>query len=94
MDQKATSAPAELHTGIAFVIDTTISMKPYIDQSLKLIRHLYDELEKSPYRDKMAFAVVAFRSNMERTPDIGYTAKIICDFTTVQDRARLEHALV
>lgn len=92
-DRKATSAPAELRTGIAFVIDTTISMKPYIDQSLKLIRHLYDELEKSPYRDKMAFAVVAFRSNMERTPDIGYTAKIICDFTTVQDRARLEHAL-
>lgn len=84
---------AELRTGFAFVIDTTISMKPYIDQTLKLVRRLYDELEKSPHADKMAFAVVAFRSSTKRTPGIGYTAKVICDFTTVRDRQRLEKAL-
>lgn len=84
---------ADYKTGIAIIIDTTISMKPYIDQTLKLVRELYDELEKSPYADKMGFAVVAFRNNMERTPGIGYTAKVISDFTTAKNRKQLEEAL-
>ncbi|MBD5538849.1 MAG: VWA domain-containing protein [Desulfovibrio sp.] len=84
---------ADFRTGFAFVIDTTISMKPYIDETLRLVQGLYDELEKSPYADKMAFAVVAFRSSTKRTPGLGYTAKIICDFTSVKDRKRLEEAL-
>lgn len=86
-------AAADFRTGFAFVIDTTISMKPYIDETLRLVQGLYDELEKSPYADKMAFAVVAFRSSTKRTPGLGYTAKIICDFTSVKDRKRLEEAL-
>lgn len=84
---------SDLRTGFAFVIDTTISMKPYIDQTFQLIRSLYDQLEKSPYADKLAFAVVAFRNNVDRTPGIDYTAKIISDFTTVKDREKLEKAL-
>lgn len=84
---------ADFRTGIAFVIDTTISMKPFIDETLALVRSLYDELEKSPYADKIAFAVVAFRNNTDKTPGLGYTAKVICDFTTARDRARLENAL-
>lgn len=89
------TAPKEsdLRTGFAFVIDTTISMKPYIDQTLALIRNLYDSLEKSPYADKMAFAVVAFRNSTEKTPGLGYTAKVISDFTTVKNRKQLEDAL-
>ena len=92
-NQAPLPAAADFRTGFAFVIDTTISMKPYIDQTLALIRSLYDELEKSPHGDKMAFAVVAFRSNMERSPGIEYTAKVICDFKTVKQRAELEKAL-
>lgn len=84
---------SDLRTGFAFVIDTTISMKPYIDQTLKLIRSLYDDLEKSPYADKIGFAVVAFRNSTDKTPGLGYTAKVISDFTTVKDRAQLEDAL-
>ena len=91
--QAAPAAGADLRTGFAFVIDTTISMKPYIDQTLKLIRAIYDDLEKNPHGDKMAFAVVAFRSDMKSTPGIGYTSTVICDFTTVKDRAKLESAL-
>lgn len=84
---------SDFRTGFAFVIDTTISMKPYIDQTLELVRNLYDKLEKSPYADKLAFAVVAFRNNTDKTPGLGYTAKVISDFATVKDRHRLEDAL-
>lgn len=84
---------SDYKTGIAVVIDTTISMKPYIDETKKLIRTLYDELEKSPNADKVAFAVVAFRNNMDRAPGIEYTTKVISDFTTVKNRRELENAL-
>lgn len=84
---------SDFRTGFAFVIDTTISMKPYIDQTVDLVRSLYDNLEKSPYADKLAFAVVAFRNSTQKTPGLGYTAKIISDFKTVKDRKELEKAL-
>ncbi|MBO4793532.1 MAG: VWA domain-containing protein, partial [Deltaproteobacteria bacterium] len=92
-NEPATSGAPELRTGFAFVIDTTISMKPYIDETVRLVRELYDELEKSPHGDKMAFAVVAFRSDTKRTKGLDYTAKVICDFKTVRERAELEKAL-
>lgn len=91
--QNAKPSDRDLRIGFAFVIDTTISMGPYIKQTVELIKHLYNTLEQSKYADKMAFAVVAFRSNLERTPGLQYTAKVICDFTTVKDRAKLEAAL-
>lgn len=87
------SSPAEMRTGFVFIIDTSISMRPYIDQTLAMVRSLYDSLEKSPHADKLAFAVVAFRSDTARTPELDYTAKVVCDFTTAKDRQRLEDAL-
>lgn len=87
------SRDSDFRTGFVFVIDTTLSMRPYIDQTVKLVRELYDQLEKSPYKDKMAFAVVAFRNNTKLTPGLDYTARVICDFTTAGDRKRLEEAL-
>lgn len=85
--------PAELRTAIAFVIDTTISMRPYIEQSLRVVRDIYNQLEQSPNGDKMAFAVVAYRNNVTLTPGLEYSSKVISDFKTVRDRASLEKAL-
>jgi len=82
-----------LRSGFAFVIDTTISMKPYIDQTTKLVRAIYDELEKNPHGDKFAFAVVAFRNNLQKSPKLGYTTDVVCDFKTVKQRKELELAL-
>lgn len=84
---------ADLRTGFVFVIDTSISMKPYIDQTLKQVRAIYDELEKNPHGDKIAFAVVAFRSDVKRTPGLEYTAQVVSDFKTVKQRNELESAL-
>ncbi len=80
-------------TGIAFVIDTTISMKPYIDQSLNVIRSIYDSLEKSALADSVGFAVVAFRSSTTARPGLEYTARVISDFKTATNRTGLETEL-
>ena len=87
------TAPQDLKTAIAFVIDTTISMRPYIEQSLAVIRNIYNELEKSPYKDKVSFAVVAFRNSTAATPGLEYTSRVVSDFRTVSDRKSLEDAL-
>ncbi|MDR0826278.1 MAG: VWA domain-containing protein, partial [Desulfovibrio sp.] len=87
------SADSDLRSGFVFVIDTTISMKPYIDQTLDQVRTIYDELEKNPHGDKIAFAVVAFRSSVQRSPGLEYTAKVVSDFKNVKERAALEKAL-
>jgi serine/threonine-protein kinase PpkA len=84
---------ARLHTGFVFVVDTTISMKPYIDQTLKMVRDIFDKLEKNPHGDKISFAVVAFRSNTALRPGLQYTTRIVSDFENVARRARLENAL-
>ncbi|MDR2574542.1 MAG: VWA domain-containing protein [Desulfovibrio sp.] len=94
-NDESASPPADkdLRTGFVFVIDTTISMKPYIDQTLKLVQSIYDELEKNPHGDKIAFAVMAFRSNTDLTPALEYTTRLISDFKTYKQRAELENAL-
>lgn len=84
---------AQQNTAIAFVIDTTISMKPYIERTKVLLRSIYDELEKSPHGDKVAFAVVAYRSSLKKSPKLDYLSKVISDFRTVSNRKELESAL-
>ena len=82
-----------LKTGIAFVIDTTISMRPYIEQSLQVVRSIYDAVEKAKVNDKVGIAVVAFRSSLEASPGIEYATKIISQFKQVNQRKELEKAL-
>lgn len=83
----------QMRTAIAFVIDTTISMGPYIEQSLNVIRQAYDSIEKDGLGDSVAFAIVAFRNNKEASPGIEYSTRIVKDFTTLSNRDALENAL-
>ena len=80
-------------TGIALVMDTSISMKPYIDQSRDVVRQIYDQLEKEKMTDNVGFAVVAFRSSTTATPGLEYTSTVVSDFATAKDRAALEGRL-
>ncbi len=80
-------------TAIAFVIDTTISMRPYIEQSLQVARSIYDAVEKEKINDKVALAVVAFRSSTKATPGLEYDTKIISQFKQATERKSFEDAL-
>lgn len=91
------SAPAKnidpLRTGIAFVIDTTISMGPYIKQSLEVVRSVYDSIQQSKNSDKVAFAMVAFRSSTKASPGLEYVTKVVSDFCDVNKRKSFESKL-
>jgi serine/threonine-protein kinase PpkA len=69
--------PKEL--AIVFVIDTTISMKPYIEEVKKVVGKVYDRFQKSPFRNQVKFGLVAFRSNIKFRPELEYVTKLFVD---------------
>ncbi|MDR1607975.1 MAG: VWA domain-containing protein [Deltaproteobacteria bacterium] len=78
---------------IAFVIDTTISMGPYINKSLALTNVIYEKILDSGQGENVALAVIAFRSSLIRSPNIGYTTKIISPLRTAMSRDEFLDAL-
>ncbi|MDR2461011.1 MAG: VWA domain-containing protein [Deltaproteobacteria bacterium] len=85
--------PKQPKLGIAFVIDTTISMQPYIEATRDITRRLYKALLASGNAENTYLAFVAFRSSMKAQPAIEYTTKVISQFTNALDRASFEAAL-
>ena len=84
---------SDLQTAIAFVIDTTISMKPYIERTREAVRKIYDAIDRAGLSDKVAFGLVAFRSSVVKTPALEYVSKVISDFKDGRQRNALEQAL-
>jgi len=55
---KATPAPItedSYRSGIVFVIDTTLSMGPYIDRTREAVRRIYDEISRANLTDQVSF---------------------------------------
>ena len=84
---------SEMRTGVVFVIDTTISMKPYIERTQTSVRKIYDAIELAGQADKVAFGLVAFRSSIEKTPDIGYVSNVLSNLRDGRERRAFENAL-
>jgi serine/threonine-protein kinase PpkA len=84
---------SDLRTSIVFVIDTTISMKPYIDRTREAVRNIYDAIQEAGLADKVAFGLVAFRSSTEKTPGLDYVSKVLSDLRDGRQRTEFENAL-
>lgn len=83
----------ELRTAIVFVIDTTISMKPYIERTREAVRKIYDAIERAGLADKVAFGLVAFRSSTAATPGVKYVSKVLSNLRDGRQRDQFELAL-
>jgi len=84
---------AELKTAIAFVIDTTISMKPYIDRTREAVQNIYDRIESAGQTDRVAFGLVAYRNSTKKTPGLGYVSKVLSPLRDGRQRSAFENAL-
>ena len=71
-----TSAIKQFKAAIVFVIDSSISMQPYIDRTKKAIETIYKRLEKEHLEDRVQFGLVSFRSNIKAVPGLEYTSRI------------------
>lgn len=76
-NQPATEPPAPNRapkTGVMFVIDTTISMQPYIDATRDAVLTLKGDIEDSG--QPISFGLVGFRQSERTNPGIGYHIKV------------------
>lgn len=62
--------------GLVFVIDTTLSMDPYIARTRETIRRIFDKIHGTIVGDRFRFGMVGFRSSVTATPKLEYTAKM------------------
>lgn len=70
---------------VVFVIDSTISMGPYIDRTREAVNRVYQRIEKAGLLDRMKFGMIAFRSSTKATPALEYTAKMYANPSQVKD---------
>lgn len=65
----------DFRVGVTFVIDTTKSMQPYIDEVRKAMEKLRDSIAGSPQADRFRFGLVAYRDNTDVVPGLEYVTK-------------------
>ncbi len=70
---------------VVFVIDSTISMGPYIDQTRNAVKRVYSQIEQAKLLDKVKFGLVAYRSNVDAVPALEYTSRKYVDPVEVKD---------
>jgi serine/threonine-protein kinase PpkA len=72
-------AAQSYRAAVVFVIDTTISMGPYIDRTRETMRGVYQAIETSGLSDKVSFGLVAYQGNTSAAPGLDYLSKVFVD---------------
>lgn len=70
---------------VVFVIDSTISMDPYINRTREAIKQVYKQIEQDNLVEQVKFGLVAFRSSTEAVKGLEYTSKMFVNPNTVKD---------
>ncbi|MBF8670697.1 protein kinase [Pseudomonas putida] len=90
----ATAAGAALatdnrfRTGIVLVVDTSVSMQPYIDRVRQVVSELQAQLAAQGELDNVSFGLVGFRNSVKRTPGLDYLSKTLVNLEEGRDPAR------
>ncbi|AUV01078.1 vWA domain-containing protein [Phytobacter ursingii] len=73
------------NASVVFVIDSTISMGPYIDRTREAVNKIYDKIKQEHLQEQVKFGLVSFRSNTKAVPGLEFTSKIFADPNQVKD---------
>ncbi|WP_120634898.1 vWA domain-containing protein [Ruegeria sp. EL01] len=72
-------APGDLKTAVVFVVDTTISMEPYIRATRDALQEVYREIDGSDATGAVSFGLVGYRDNLQAAPELGYDVQTFVD---------------
>jgi serine/threonine-protein kinase PpkA len=72
-------AAQSFRTGVVFVIDTTISMGPYIERTRATMQSVYRAIESSGLSEKVSFGLVGYRGDTQAAPGLEYHSKVFVD---------------
>ncbi|MGI4837112.1 MAG: protein kinase domain-containing protein [Janthinobacterium lividum] len=84
---KATPTDA-FRTAVVLVVDTSMSMQPYIDQVTQVIHDLQSQIAQRGELDNVSFGMVGFRNNVDKTPGLQYLAKTLIPLDQGRDPQR------
>ena len=77
---------APFKAAIVFVIDSTISMDPYISRTKEAVEQVYRHIEKENLQQQVKFGLVSFRSSLQTSDKLEFLTKIFVDPNKVQNR--------
>lgn len=66
-------------TGIVFVIDSTVSMRPYIDATRDVMERVYRSIDTAELADHVSYGLVAFRDSTTAAPGLDYVTRTFAD---------------
>lgn len=82
----ATAKPAKpFRSAVVFVIDSTLSMDPYIDRTREAVRKIYDTITKEQLTGDVSFGLIAFRDNPQAAPGLEYLTRTYVPLEKGQD---------
>lgn len=84
-DEEAANRLKGFSAAVVFVIDSTISMGPYIDRTRQAIEKVYTHIEQENLLGQVKFGLVAFRSSTKAVPGLEYVSKMYVDPSKVKD---------
>lgn len=74
----STGAAAQaFRTGVVLVVDTSMSMQPYIDQVNEVVGGIQQRMAERGELGSVDFGMVGFRNNVKKTPGLEYLAKTL-----------------
>lgn len=71
------SAFERFRGGLVFVIDTTISMAPYIDRTRQVMREVVERIRGTEVGDRFRFGMVAYRDHMGGNAALEYVTRLV-----------------
>ncbi|MDF7666631.1 VWA domain-containing protein [Orbaceae bacterium ESL0727] len=80
-----TQQVAPFKAAIVFVIDSTISMDPYIARTKEAVERVYQQIDKDKLQDQVKFGLVSFRSNLKASNKLEFVSKIFADPNKIND---------
>lgn len=85
--RKTVSADA-FRTAVVLVVDTSVSMQPYIDRVRDVVHELQEKIGQRGELDSVSFGLVGFRNNTTKTPGLQYLTKTLVTLDQGRDPQR------
>jgi serine/threonine-protein kinase PpkA len=62
-------------SGIHFVIDSTVSMGPYIKRTREAVAKVYSAIQNQGLTNQVSFGLTAYRDNLDQVPELDYLTR-------------------
>lgn len=92
VEQPTAANDTAFRTGIVLVVDTSVSMQPYIDRVRQVVSELQSQLQARGELNNVSFGLVGYRNSTARTPGLQYLSKTLVSLQEGSDPRRFLRA--